>query len=87
MSTETGTVYLLQDDADDGWATPVPADEVITDAVLAATDLTVADLDDIDGYVDDATLRRVVNDGGEPETFSIEGHTVTVSADGVVDVE
>ncbi|MFC6975210.1 hypothetical protein ACFQL1_11985 [Halomicroarcula sp. GCM10025709] len=65
---------------------PGPADEVITDAVLAATDLTVEEIGDIDGYVDETALRRVVSDGGEPETFAVEGHTVTVSADGLVDV-
>lgn len=86
MSTDNGTVYLLQDDADDGWASPVPADEVIIDAVLTATDLTADDIDDIDRYVDDAALRRVTTEGGEPETFTIEGYTVTVSADGEVDV-
>ncbi|WP_324756193.1 HalOD1 output domain-containing protein [Haloarcula montana] len=86
MSTDNGTVYLLQDDDDDGWETPVPADEVITNAVLAATDLTVEEVGDIEQYVDEETLRGVVNDG-EPETFTVEGHTVTVSADGRVDVE
>lgn len=93
MRSEEGTVYMIRGGTDDGgaddeWRSPAPADEIITDAVVAAADLAVEDIDDIDSYVDADTLRGVVGDGADDEvTFDVEGHTVTVRHDGSVTVE
>jgi len=90
MSYEEGTVYVLRDGGTDGdgWVSPRPAVEVITDAVVEATDLDVDDIDDLEGYVDSDALRTVVVDGEEESlTFAVEGHDVTIDRDGVVEVD
>ncbi|WP_424000779.1 HalOD1 output domain-containing protein [Haloarcula salina] len=89
MSYEDGTVYVLRDGGTDGdgWVSPRPADEVITDAIVEATDLQVDDLDDLETYVDTEVLRAVVVDGQEETvTFAVEGHDVTIDRDGAVEV-
>lgn len=92
MRSEDGTVYMLRGGTDDGgaadgWRSPAPADEILTEAIAAATDLTADDLDDIDSYVQATALRAVVGEGDDDEvSFDVEGHTVTVRRDGVIDV-
>lgn len=91
MRSEDGTVYMIRggtdEGTDDGWRSPAPADEILTEAIAAATDLTADDIGDIESYVDAAALRAVVGDGDDDEvSFDVEGHTVTVRRDGGVDV-
>lgn len=90
MSDEEGTVYVLRDgDPDDGgWVSPEPATEVITEAVVEVTDLSVDDIDDFETYVDSDALRAVVVDGEKQSlTFAVEGHDVTIDRDGTVEVD
>lgn len=93
MGSDEQTVYILKDSADSGadadnWISPEPADEVITEHILEATDLSSDDVDDIESYVDFEELRAVVGEGDESElSFTVEGHTVTVSADGSIVVD
>ncbi|MBV0903748.1 HalOD1 output domain-containing protein [Haloarcula salina] len=90
MSYEDGTVYVLRDGGTDGdgWVSPRPATEVITDAVVEATDLHVDDIDKLDSYIDTDTLRAVVVDGDEESlTFAVEGHDVTIGRNGAVEVD
>jgi hypothetical protein len=91
MSSNEGTVYLLRNRAtegSDGWVSPEPASDVIADAVVEATELDVADIDAIETYVDSESLRAVVAEGTtESLTFTVEGHDVTITADGDVAVD
>lgn len=92
MSSDDGTVYMMRGSPDDGeadeWVSPEPADEVITDAIVAATELTADEVGEIERYVDAADLRAVVGDGEEATvTFTVEGHEVTVTADGDVEID
>ena len=91
MSSNEGTVYLLRNRATEGsddWVSPEPASDVITDAVIEATDLSADDIDALDTYVDSESLRAVVADGTtESLTFAVEGHDVTITADGEVSVD
>jgi hypothetical protein len=92
MSSDDGTVYMMRggsgDDGADEWVSPEPAGAVITDAIVAATELTAEDVGEIETYVDTAELRAVIGDGEEAAvTFAVEGHEVTVTADGDVEVE
>jgi len=91
MSSNEGTVYLLRNRAtegSDGWVSPEPASDVITDAVIEATDLAADDIDALDTYVDSESLRAVVTDGTtESLTFAVEGHDVTITTDGEVSVD
>lgn len=86
MSSEDGEVYIMSEAGDEEWVSPTPARTAIPDAVADATDLEDDDIDDIEEYVDLPALREVL-DGGEDElTFTIEGHKVTVTDDGDIDV-
>ncbi|WP_336336669.1 HalOD1 output domain-containing protein [Haloarcula brevis] len=91
MSSNDGTVYLLRNrtaERSDGWVSPEPAGDVIADAVVGATDLDAADIDAIETYVDGESLRAVVTEGTtESLTFAVEGHDVTITADGDVAVD
>jgi len=87
MKSDHGTVYMIRGHEDDEWVSPEPAEAVITDAVLEATDLTAGDIDHIDSYVEAEKLRAVVGDGDTKSiTFDIENSEVTVTADGNVTV-
>ncbi|EMA10802.1 hypothetical protein SAMN05443574_10212 [Haloarcula vallismortis] len=90
MSSNEGTVYMLRSRATEGsddWVSPEPAGDVIADAVLEATDLDADDIDGLDTYVDSESLRAVVGEGTtESLTFAVEGHDVTVTADGEISV-
>lgn len=91
MKSDDGTVYMIRGGAagegGDEWVSPEPAAGVILDAVLAATALDRDDVDAVESYVDAADLRAVVGDGNrETITFEVEGHEVTVTADGDVTV-
>ena len=87
MSTKSGTVYIIRG-RDDEWVSPEPAERVITERVTDVTALEADDIGGIDAYVDPEQLRDVVGDGdSEQITFEVEGHPVTVTADGTVTVE
>ena len=91
MSTDDGPLYMMRGgdawDAD-GWASPVPAATAITDAIVAATELTAGDLETLDSYVDSAELGAVLSQREDAEmTFAVEGHAVTVSGDGAITVD
>ena len=91
MSSNKGTVYMLRNRATEGsddWVSPEPADEVIADAVIEATDLDADDIDSLDTYVDSESLRAVVGERTtESLTFAVEGHDVTITADGDISVD
>jgi len=91
MSSDEGTVYMLRNRAtkgSDDWVSPEPASDVITDAVIEATDLGAGDIDALETYVDSESLRAVVTERTtESLTFAIEGHDVTITADGDVSVD
>ena len=87
MNSEHGTVYMIRG-RDDEWVSPEPAERVISDTVADATGLAADEIDSIDAYVDTERLRAVVGDGDdETVSFEVEGHEVTVTADGTVTVE
>ncbi|GGM41241.1 HalOD1 output domain-containing protein [Haloarcula argentinensis] len=91
MSSNEGTVYMLRNRATEGsddWVSPEPAGDVIADAVLEATDLDADDIDGLDTYVDSESLRAVVGERStESLTFAVEGHDVTITADGEISVD
>ncbi|RLM47691.1 hypothetical protein DVK00_04070 [Haloarcula sp. Atlit-47R] len=91
MSSNEGTVYMLRNRATEGsddWVSPEPAEDVIADAVLEATDLAADDIDRLDTYVDSESLRAVVGERTtESLTFAVEGHDVTITADGAISVD
>ncbi|MBX0295494.1 HalOD1 output domain-containing protein [Haloarcula nitratireducens] len=92
MNSDEGTVYMIRgraaDEGGDEWVSPEPADDVITDAVVDATDRTAGEIDAIETYVDADELRAVLGDGdSETITFDVAGHDVTVTADGEVTVD
>ena len=87
MKSENGTVYMIRGHDTDEWVSPEPAEAVITDALVDATALTADDIDYIGSYVDATKLRAVVGDGDDDTiTFDVEGHEVTVRANGDVTV-
>ena len=55
MTSEDGTVYMICGHNDE-WVSSEPAETVITEALLAATDLTDEDIDYIGSHVDAAKL-------------------------------
>lgn len=89
MSPNEGTPYMIRhasDQGDDEWVSPEPADEVITDAVVAAGDVEPDDVDDLSSYVDVSELAAVL-DGEDAEiSFTVEDHDVLVTSDGSVEV-
>lgn len=91
MSSNEGTVYMLRNRAMEGsddWVSPEPASDVITEAIIEATDLSAGDIDALETYVDSESLRAVVAEGTtESLTFAVEGRDVTITADGDVSVD
>jgi len=81
-------LYVFGESDDGEWVNPQPAEEVVTELVTEATDLSDDDIDDLDTYVDREEL-AVHLDGNpsEPFTFTVEGHEVVVDRDGTVDVD
>lgn len=69
------------------WVSPTPVRVAISEAVVDATDLDTDDLDDLESYVAIDDLRALL-DGDEEDalSFSVEGHEVTISEDGDIDV-
>ena len=86
MSSENGAVYMMSPSEDEGWVSPTPAQTAITDAVTAATALGDDDIDDLETYVDRQKLRAVLDGDADDLTFEIEGHDVTVTGDGNIEV-
>lgn len=87
MGSDDGTVYMIRGETADEWVSPVPAEEVIVEAVVEVSDLDADEIDDLATYVDIDELAAVVNGGDESLTFEVEGHDVTVTGDGDVAVE
>lgn len=85
-SKGSAETYIIRD-AGDEWVNPIPADEAIVDAVTSATDLTPADIDDIDTYVDSAEFSTLFDGATTTLTFTVEGYEVTVDSTGDIDVE
>ena len=75
------------DEGEEGWVSPTPVSTAVVEAVTGATALDADDLDDLDSYVDRSDLRDVVSSGDGSLTFAVEGHDVTVSADGSIRVD
>lgn len=86
MSSEYGGPYILRD-GDGEWVAPEPAEQVIVDEVLAATDLTPEDVEPLDEHVDFDALAELLEGEGGTLTFPIQDHDITVSSDGDVAVE
>jgi len=86
MQSDSGTVYLIRGN-DDEWISPEPVEAVITESLVGATGLTSDDIGHVGDYVDAERLRAVVGDGDtDTITFDVEGHDVTVTADGDITV-
>ena len=85
MSSER--VYIMQDDDEAEWVTPTPAGVALAEAMTASTDVDEESIDDIDAYLDRESLRALLDgERTEPLTFTVEGHDVTIDADGDIDV-
>lgn len=86
MNSE-GEVYIMCDKVDEEWVSPTPVGVAISEAVVDATDLDDDDLDDLESYVDIDDLRALLDGDEEDElSFAVEGHEVTISEDGDIDV-
>ncbi|SFS12920.1 hypothetical protein SAMN05216559_4159 [Halomicrobium zhouii] len=89
MSSNDGTPYMIRHESDlgdDEWISPEPADDVITDAVVATGAVDADDVDDLSTYVDVSALAAVLDGEDEQITFSVEDHEVVVASDGSIDV-
>lgn len=86
MSSEDGQVYIMSPSGDEEWVSPTPAHTAIADAVTDATELSEGDIDDLETYVELSELRALLDGDGGDLTFEIEGHDITVTADGDIDV-
>lgn len=87
MSSEK-EVYIMQDDEDEEWVRPTPAQTAIARALVSETDLAESDLGEVDTYVSLDELRTVLESKDEDEvTFTVEGHEVTVEANGEITVQ
>lgn len=87
MGSKEHEVYIMQDTDGDEWVSPTPARDVIIAHVTDETDLEDGDLDDLDSYVDIGDLERVLNDTNDDSLeFTVEGHEVTVTSKGDVEV-
>jgi len=86
MAPDDGTVYMIRG-GDDEWVSPAPAEAVIVEELAEQSDLAGEDLDELASYVDIDALDAVVNGDEQRLTFTVEGHEVTVTADGDVTVE
>jgi hypothetical protein len=95
MGADEGDVYMLRPDEDvtdddETWVSPEPASEVILEEVAAAVDADPDDFEALDAYVDLEDLAELFaeeTDEDESLTFELEGHEVTVSRNGDVDVD
>jgi len=87
MDSDDSTVYMIRGGTGDEWVTPTPAEDVIVESLLSASELTAAEIDDLGSYVDADELAAVVNGSDEAITFAVEGYDVTVTSDGDVTVE
>ncbi|WP_302081746.1 HalOD1 output domain-containing protein [Salinibaculum rarum] len=87
MSSEDGEVYVMRAETDEEWVSPKPVRTAITDALTEATALEESDIDTIESYVDLTALRGVLEGEDDDLTFDVEGHDVTVTADGDISVE
>ena len=86
MNSEDAAVYIMSSSEDEEWVSPTPARTAITDAVTDATELSEDEIGDLETYVERATLRAVLDGEDEDVTFDVEGHNVTVTTDGDIDV-
>jgi hypothetical protein len=86
MSSEDGDVYIMSPSGDEEWVSPTPAQTAITDALTDATDVSADDIADLETYVDRGDLRAVLDGDSDELTFEVEGHDVTVTAAGDIDV-
>jgi hypothetical protein len=81
------SVYITVTD-EGGWEQPVPVGRAIVEAVTNVTDLAEEDLDDLSTYVDTHRIVRLLEtDTTDPVSFEIEGHDVTLHADGGIHVQ
>jgi hypothetical protein len=87
MSSENGEVYIMSPSGDEEWVTPTPARTAIAEAVTDATDLESEDVGDVEEHVDLPALRAVLDGDDDELTFTVEGHEVTVTGDGDIQVE
>lgn len=86
MSSDTGELYVLRE-GDGEWEQPIPVREVVFERLEAEGGLSPDTLADFSTYVDKAELAAVLDgEGDEQLSFSVEGHTVTVTADGEITV-
>lgn len=92
MSSDHRDVYIIrgQDESDDeGWLAPEPADEVIIEEIVDASDLSREDVEPLDDHVAFEELHALLagaDDGPGEVTFTVDGWSVTVGADGSVAV-
>jgi hypothetical protein len=87
MSSEDGEVYIMREGDEGEWVSPTPAREAIEAAVVESSDLDDGDLEGLDEYVDTEDLRGVLEGDDGELSFEIEDVTVTVDADGDIDVK
>lgn len=86
MSSEDGEMYIMSPSGDEEWVSPTPAGAAVAEAVSESTDVSSEDIDDLGAYVDPGNVRAVLDGSDENVTFEVEGHDVTVTADGDIDV-
>ncbi|MUV89265.1 hypothetical protein GJ629_04595 [Halapricum sp. CBA1109] len=95
MSADYRGPYIIRDpeseatDDAEAWVAPEPAEEVIVADVLAATDLDREAVEPLSDYVDFDALDALLSGESDAESlaFEVDGHEVTVTADGGVTVE
>lgn len=96
MSSNHRDVYIIRgeqeggaDDEESAWLAPEPADEVIVEELLAASDLVREDVEPIEEHLDFADLHALLSGGDDVDdlTFTVEGWAVTVTHDGSITVE
>jgi len=81
------SVYITVTD-DGGWEQPIPISRAIVQAVTNVTDLREDDLADLSTYVETHRIVRLLEtDATDPVSFEVEGHAVTLHADGGIHVE
>ena len=86
MGSEENAVYIMQETEGEEWVSPKPVRVAIVEVVTAQTDLAADDLDDIESYVDPDHVRGVIEGDEESVTFTVEGHEVTLSEDGTIEL-
>jgi len=86
MSSDTGEIYVLREGTDE-WEQPTPVEEVVFELLETEAGLSRDALADFSTYVDKATLAALLNgEGDDQHSFSVEGYTVTITADGDITV-